>query len=117
MNIDMNTLEIDWHKATLDNIELYKEILDIELDKIFIPETVKNCSDFLCSRHNNEILILFNEINEAINNASKIALPKRNKNTGKGIIPGWNEYIRPFKDQSIYYTKLWNETVVQKAMT
>ena len=57
MNIDMNTLEIDWHKATLDNIELYKEILDIELDKIFIPETVKNCSDFLCSQHNNEILI------------------------------------------------------------
>ena len=53
---------------------------------------------------------MLNDIRYAITIASDFSLPKCSEvNDKKGDIPGWNDFVRPFTDQSIILNNLWKD--------
>ena len=45
----------DWENATNNDINNYKSIQNQKMSNFVMPEDVINCSNFLCSDHNNII--------------------------------------------------------------
>ena len=41
-----------------------------------------------------------------MNLATELVIPVAKNNTKKGL-PGWNEYVKPFKDKSIFWNDIW----------
>ena len=103
---------IDWKKASNRDIELYKTILDGMLSEISVPEELMHCRNFSCKDHDILINKLLKEITNAVKTSADFSIPKykncnrKDKNTR---IPGWNEYVRPYKESSIILSELWKE--------
>ena len=101
---------VHWNKVTKDHVKLYKETLDMLLRGISVSEELCLCDDFQCNKHHTEINKLLNEVNDAITIASDFSMPKNSKDSNKkGSLPGWNDYVRPYKEQSIMFSNLWKD--------
>ena len=103
---------INWNRVTSEDLVLYKRTLDVYLNNIYVSDNLINCVDLKCTLHDNDILGFFNDINSAITMASDFALPKnkcisKEVDKNKGIMPGWNEYVKLVKDYSMYLTEVW----------
>jgi hypothetical protein len=100
---------IAWHKATSCDLELYRNLLDIELDKIVIDTDVLRCSDTMCNRHKLYIMHLYKDIIEALTVASDV-LPWTGlscKNGMKKTVTGWKEHVEPSRVESLYWHECW----------
>jgi len=99
-----------WHKATQDNIDAYKNNLDILLSELCIPNHVLMCHDVLCkdSSHRNDIDKLCSSIIQCCLNAGKQSIPSRVK--FKHCIPGWKEYVKPERERSLFWHWIWLES-------
>ena len=105
-------IKINWNKVESGDIALYKEILDVHLNNIQVSDELISCVDLNCKAHSDEMFRFFNDINDAITMASDFALPKSKveleiNDKKKGIMPGWNKYVKPVKDYSVLLTELW----------
>ncbi len=45
-------------------------------------------------------------ITEILKKCANIAIPRQSVN-GKPGIPGWNEFVKPYKDKSIFWNDVW----------
>ena len=89
---------------------LYQVSLIGGMHCIDVSDELIICNDFQCSKHHIEINNLLNDIRYAITIASDFSLPKCSEvNDKKGDIPGWNDFVRPFTDQSIILNNLWKD--------
>ncbi len=52
------------------------------------------------------VLITLVKHTDILKKCAYIAIP-RHRVTGKKGIPGWNEYVRPYKDKSIFFNDIW----------
>lgn len=106
-NINRNQ-NVLWSKASKDDIEEYKTLLNIYLEAVIIPTDILNCSDLSCDNlgHHNEINAFYDNIIKAMTQASKESIPIRGKKAKK-IIPGWEEYVKDEKESSLFWHRLW----------
>ena len=65
-----------------------------------------SCTDYSCETHSDVIMNTLGKIIEILKKCAYIAIPRKNAN-GKMGIPGWNEYVRPCKDKSIFWQDIW----------
>ena len=49
-------------------------------------------------------------INILILCADKTIPKKKFSNKSKGCIPGWNEFVQPYKDKSIFWNNVWKNS-------
>ena len=97
----------NWNGATDSHIQNYKSLLNQELTDFIIPEYLLNCNDLLCNEHSNDIQELMDELIQIMINCANKTIPtKKMSNHSKGI-PGWKDFVQPYKDRSIYWTNLW----------
>ena len=85
---------VAWHKCNDINIESYKKHMDKTLLKLNSMQEALTCKNYDCATHNENIFVLYKEIIEICNNASKACLPHTTGNKGSMIVPGWNEYVK-----------------------
>ena len=101
-----------WNKADNNDISQYKNMLNVLLQEVVIPGDVKNCKSFNCKIHGNEILNYMDSIINCLILASQVAIPKSkikfNNKEGR-CMPGWNEHVRPYREQSILIGKQWSD--------
>ena len=98
---------IDWNKATIENINNYKKQLDYYLIQFNIPSCVINCNNLFCNDHDNIITEKVDEILDIMTLCAELTIPiKKITNEPKGI-PGWNEFVKPYKNKSIFCHELW----------
>ena len=107
---------IKWENATEDNIKDYRDLLDYYLTLYDLPLSVINCNNFLCKCHNDIIIEKVDEIIEIMTLCAELTIPIQNvttnvNNNGKRGIPGWNDFVKPFKDKSIFWNELWVSAV------
>ena len=84
------------------------------LDSISIPSSI-NCQDLSCTQHNEEIEDYCLNILEAIEKSAKAEIPSTmatntsssSKKKTSNNLPGFNEFVRPLKDESIFYHSMW----------
>ena len=98
---------LDWDKAKDEDIDRYKALLDFYLRQYFIPLHVTNCDNLFCDSHNDILIDKLDEFLEIMEYCAEFTIPTRTiSNKSKGI-PGWNDFVRPFKDKSILCNELW----------
>ena len=96
-----------WSNASSTNIQNYQTHLDHYLSYFKIPESIENCNNLLCTSHNNEILQTLDELLDIMIISANGTIPTQTiKSDNKGI-PGWNTYVKPYKDASILWNDMW----------
>ena len=98
---------VDWSKATETHLNHYKYILDLLLARVDVPSFLNKHSCPTAENHN-EVFNFLEDISDAMQVASQTTIPRRNF-FNQGQIPGWNEFIKPFKHNSIFWCKEWKK--------
>ena len=98
--------KIEWDKTNDEHIANYKNLLDDNFRHLTISETVMNCNDFNCRQHDDYILQKLNESIDIFKFCANATIPNKRYSSKKGI-HGWNEFVKPFKEKSIFWHNIW----------
>ena len=100
----------NWNIATENDILNYKRSLDQQMQHFELPISITNCNNYMCTDHNSLIIQKVDEIlNILINSADKTIPTKRISSNGKGGIMGWNDFVKPYKEKSIFWNNIWKD--------
>ena len=100
----------NWNMATENDILNYKRSLDQQMQHFELPISITNCNNYMCTDHNSLIIQKVDEIlNILINSADKTIPTKRISSNGKGGIMGWNDFVKPYKEKSIFWNNIWKD--------
>ena len=97
---------IDWVKATENDIVNYKNLLNYYFTYFHLSHSVITCNNFLCNTHDTYILEKLDEFIDIINYCAYATIPIKTIKS-KGGVPGWNQFVQPFKDKSIFFNDIW----------
>ena len=99
----------EWHKASDENIEFYKNILNDKLNQIQVPWDALRCTEWAsCNKHFSIFNNFFEAIVEACNSACVEVIPHsppgrlQNK-----VIPGWNNTVKEKYKTSKFWHEMW----------
>ena len=99
-----------WSRTSDNDLELYRGHLAILLNDIVVPNDVLNCTDLHCDnpQHKVAIDLYAIKIMESITTAVDFNIPCTNPSGPKrSKVPGWNQYIVPFRDDSLFWHSIW----------
>ena len=102
--------KLSWLKANDRDIERYRQFLTHNLNNIIAPNLSLLCHNYMCTApdHLASIDKYYDNIKTACLDASYKAIPFTSK-ANKNRIAGWNEYIEPLREKSIFWHNLWRE--------
>ena len=103
------TPSVAWHKCDDTRIESYKNTMDELLLQINPRHAALVCNNFNCTKHNEPIQALHNDIINTCISASEACLPYTSSYKGRKIVPGWNEYVKEHAENA----KLWHDVWIQ----
>ena len=98
--------KIVWDKVTNDHKENYKQLLNHYLRYFMIPDSILSCNDFNCKEHDNLILEKLEQYIDILKFCAEATLPNKNFSNRQGIV-GWNEFVKPYKEKSIFWNDIW----------
>jgi hypothetical protein len=98
-----------WHRASSDQVDMYKITLDSKLNDIKVPWEAIHCKNMHCNDNTHFQLTekFHNDIISACLSASDSHIP-HSKPAGR-THPGWNEYVEPFRDKAIFWHNIWKD--------
>ena len=101
-----------WKKASVEQKEDYRNILDERLEEIFTPMSVTLCHDVSCRDpvHKEELDTFTLNLLSTVQEVAEMTLPVPvlgNVNKKKQNVPGWREEVKPFKDQAYFWHQIW----------
>ena len=99
-----------WKSADPDNITDFKHDLQHNLSLINKSINSLHCRDVHCVHpdHKQQIDLYANDLMEAISNSVNDNIPFSNPSSNsKSPIPGWNPYIKPFRDDALFWFNVW----------
>ena len=115
LDLELETLssepKISWDKANEDAKLNYKNVLSSKLSNISVQPECIECQDFHCKDHSEFIEDHTIKVLEAIESAGKECLPSLGGSKKGGNftpIPGWSEYVKPYKDESKFWFSIWS---------
>ena len=97
---------LDWDKATPFHLSNYKLFVDFYLGNLDVPDYVFSCNNLSCKSHNDDIMSFLEVIINVLDECARITIPCKKVGHSTGI-PGWNEYVRPFKEKSLFWHQVW----------
>ena len=98
-----------WEKANLEEQAAYKETLGDLLSTVRTPVQCDHCITLQCQEHTESIDDYAMDICEAVDAAARECLPVvggQPRRQGRALA-GWNEYVKPFQDESLFWHGLW----------
>ena len=105
-----NMQRIAWHRVHGDRqcINAYKGLIDQKLDNIQAKK-VSDCSDLQCDRidHLQEIDEWCEEL---INCCLECDYVFPRTKSCQGIKPGWTTHVKPFREECLFWSKLWKQS-------
>ena len=110
--IKRNIKRVSWNKATEDAKENFRQVLSNDLLKLDLPDCV-NCTDLKCESHAHSAQIedYSMSVLQAIESSCETCLPTSSRSSNgkprKGILPGWNEYVKSYADENRFWTSVW----------
>ena len=100
-------LRYSWHKATENDIMVYKYTLSEILHTVELPFDVLGCQGYECVCNLELINVYYNEIVNACLTAADCAIPK--SGGGSRRLAGWVEHVKPYRDRSLMWFRMWLE--------
>ena len=107
----VRNISISWHKVGVHHIESYKEQIDslIQNHSELHNNIATNCHDLQCENKDHLAAIdsMCDGITDLCINAGLTVFPKyRLKNN---LSPYWKDNIKPYRDESLFWGKLWRD--------
>jgi hypothetical protein len=101
---------IAWYKSSKNDIDIYQNKLNTILQQIEKPIFLNDCHNLCCNddEHRATIDAYCVNVIRAIEDASS-HIPLISPGVEKHRIPGWNTYVKPFRDEALYWHKLWTQ--------
>ena len=97
-----------WNKASIEQKANYSDHLEARLANITVPECITRCKDFKCKNHWDELNIYCENVLEAIDEVTSVAIPVALPCTKSGsLLSGWNDIVKPYKDEASHWRSLW----------
>ena len=99
-----------WNRASDDNIECFKRDLERNLSGIDIPSECLHCIDVHCTdvNHRLQIDMYAHDVMQAISDSVDNNIPfSRVSSDSKPPVPGWHEYVKPFRDDALFWLNVW----------
>ena len=97
---------IQWHKAG-QHVPSYQHNMDTLLSPLCIKD-IDHCIDTMCNDpdHLSEIDLLCNELIECAMKADSVFPRVR---SGRKVLAGWNNFVKPFQDDCKWWYSVWCE--------
>jgi hypothetical protein len=103
-----------WKRASQDQKENFKEVLEENLSHLTIPSSVLLCRDLHCTNtnHKQELDIFTLNLLESVQEVAENCLPvpgsgeNSNRNQMKNC-PGWKEAVKPYRDDAYFWHQTW----------
>jgi hypothetical protein len=117
MNLTLSTTtartfisKCSWHRASEDNISAYRDSVHTLLSEIPIPVDAILCRNLSCFdvEHKAALTRYARFLSEACLIAADAHIPTT-KSSFSARVPGWNEYVAPFREKSLFWHHLWLE--------
>ena len=114
-------LRAAWNKATDDNIANYQAELSHIVDKILcnIPADYLHCTNTTCRLHDHLSVInaCASDLKQAMLKAAGHCIPLvgMQANGNPSCVVGWNDECKRLKGQSLFWHKLWVDTMPSKS--
>ena len=101
---------ITWTKATDEAKENYRNVLENSLKEMELPGCVM-CTNLHCSEHTDQIEEYTLNVLKAVESSSLLCLPSSISTSDgkpkKRVLPGWNEYVKPYAEENIFWNSVW----------
>ena len=97
-----------WYKASETDLKNYKELLHSKLSVISICEDIHNCEHLHCidAQHRAYIDSYCNDIICALE-SSNVCIPKKSAHKDKLRLPGWGSHVKPYRDEAMFWRRMW----------
>ena len=92
-----------WRKATPGKILSYRDVLSNMLDDIETLIRVMYCKKMFDKDYNSDSDTYYNSIITSCIKATSQYIPR----TSKPKIAGWNDNVKPYKEQSVFSHIIW----------
>ena len=101
-----------WHKANEHDLSMYKQSLQINLSSLQVPTDAIMCHDVLCNvkSHFDALNTYSNALIHACIDSASHTIPRTTlagESHCNKVMPGWNEYVAPYRDKSILWHDIW----------
>ena len=100
-----------WRKASKDEKEMYRFLLDRKLEAIVVPTQIAECKDIKCKdpEHIEAVIWFSSELLDAVQRAGKETLPcpRAGSSDTRKPTPGFKEHVKPFKDKAYLWNHVW----------
>ena len=101
-----------WKRASREEKENFESLLEDRLSQLIIPISVLECRDVKCRdpTHKEDLDNFAMDLLETLQEIAETTLPmpsKKGKGRDNGVIPGWNEAVKPFKDKAYFWHQVW----------
>ena len=107
-NSNVTSYRHDWDNITDEKIAKYKSLLNHNIENFVIPQHILDCNNFQCKIHNNLILDIVEIFMAIISDCSDdaVGVKQLGKSQKSGIM-GWNNFVQPYKEKSIFWHNIW----------
>ena len=105
-----------WKRASQEEKQNFKNLLEDRLNSLTIPQSVLECRDVKCrdTTHRVELDSFAMDLLETLQEIAETSLPmpavgenSKAKGQSNGVIPGWKEAVKPFKDKAYFWHQVW----------
>jgi endonuclease/exonuclease/phosphatase family metal-dependent hydrolase len=104
------TPRVSWAKASDKDLNNYRSALSQNLVLIGLPAEALLCTNMCCRNagHHSAIGHYAEAITSACLSAAESCIPHTSdRHYGSGRVPGWNEWVAPKREKSIFWHRLW----------
>ena len=98
-----------WQESTTDDLRQYAIELDKALRNIHIPWEAIQCCDKSCTMHYCELQLFHDAIVKACVESGKQCIAHTSKSGKTSALTGWNEFVKPYRDDSIFWHTIWRQ--------
>ena len=100
-----------WSKSSIEEKEAFKAFLNVGIKDLKLSENpILSCRDVNCSDqlHKSELDDITMQFLATIQNTAEDILSKPNlAKVKKNSIPGWLDYVKPAKDDAVFWNSVW----------
>ena len=99
--------KLNWDRASDEAISCYQRRLCSALTQLSVPFEALGCANPKCSDHLLLIDKYCHDISECLIQAGQKSIPKSKSSSTR--IPGWNDYVRPLREDCIFWHQIWQQ--------
>ena len=98
-----------WRKATDQQKNEYRNILEEKLARLSAPESVLTCMDVHCQdvKHREDLDKYTIEVLETVQGVAEDCLPVPSGGRTSSIRPGWLEQVKPYREVAYFWHQVW----------